>query len=80
MAIPNRTTITCPQCGMAEDVTIADSSIGPRGQISDTPIYSMLTRANWPQTKRDGQTYISCATCGASEFITLAKQAKKRQR
>lgn len=78
MAIPNRTTITCPTCGMSEDVTIADTSVGPRGRISDRPIYSMFTKPLWIQTKREGETYISCATCGAAEFITLAQQAKRQ--
>lgn len=79
MAIPNRTTITCPLCGMAEDVVIADSSVGPRGRVSDTPIYTMTLKALWSQTKREGQTYLTCASCGAAEFITLAEQAKTPQ-
>ena len=76
MAIPNRTTIVCPVCGAHSDVTIGDSSIGPRGRVSDTPIYSLFSNPKWAQTKRDGETYLSCVTCGEKEFITLAQQAK----
>ena len=79
MAIPNRTTIICPECETSENVTIGDSSIGPRGRISDTPIYSLFTSSLWTQTKRDGETYLTCTTCGAAEFITLAKQARRSQ-
>lgn len=77
MAIPNRTTIICPTCGASEDVTIGDSSVGPRGRISDTPIYSMFTTPLWTQTKRDGETFLSCTTCGMAEFITLTQQATR---
>jgi len=80
MAIPNRTTITCPACGTSEDVTIADSSIGPGGRVSDTPIYSMFNGPLWTQTRREGATYLSCTTCGEADFITLAKQARRPQR
>jgi len=79
MAIPNRTTITCPNCGTSEDVIIGDSSIGPGGRVCDTPIYTLLTRPLWDQTKRDGETWLSCTTCGTAEFITLAKQARRPQ-
>ena len=76
MAIPIRTTITCPMCNTTEDVTFGDASVGPGGRISETPIYSMFKNELWPQTKRDGETYLSCATCGAVEFATLAQLAK----
>ena len=78
MAIPNRTTITCPACGASEDVTIGDSSIGPRGRVSDTPVYTLFTRPLWTQTKRDGDTFLSCTTCGEAEFTTLATLAQKK--
>jgi len=80
MAIPHRTTILCPTCGASEDVTIGDTSIGPHGRVSETPIYVLFKSPLWTQTKRDGETYLSCTTCGAAEFITLAKQARRRQR
>lgn len=80
MAIPNRTTITCPTCGTSEDKTIADSSIGPRGRVSDTPIYSMFGGNLWDVTRRDGTAHISCKTCGEEEFSTLAEQAKPMKR
>jgi len=79
MAIPIRTTITCPECGMSEDVTIGDSSVGPGGRVSDTPIYGLLPRPLWGQTRRDGETWLSCTSCGAAEFITLSGQAGKRR-
>lgn len=79
MAIPNRTTITCPSCGLSEDVTIGDSSIGPGGRVSDTPIYSMFTNPLWSQTRRGGETYLTCTTCGEGDFITLADQAKRKR-
>ena len=78
MAIPLRTTIVCPHCNTSENVTIGDTSIGPRGRVSETPIYVLFKSPLWTQTKRDGDTYLSCTTCGAPEFITLAQQAKRR--
>ncbi len=75
MAIPNRTTITCPACGTAEDVVIADTSVGPQGRTSDTPVYSLLNRPLWTQTNRDGETFLSCTTCGEQEFTTLKDRA-----
>ena len=71
MAIPIRTMITCPECGASQDVTVADTSVGPRGPVSDTPIYTLLRHKNWPQTRRDGEAWISCAACGAAEFMTV---------
>lgn len=78
MAIPNRTTITCPNCGTSQDVIIGDSSVGPHGRVSDTPIYTLLGHDEWDQTRRDGDTYISCTNCGNSDFTTLAELASKR--
>lgn len=80
MAIPNRTTITCPACGTSENVIIVDCSVGPRGRVSQSPIYMLHTGPLWTQTDRDGETYLSCTTCGEAEFITLAKQARIRRR
>ena len=79
MAIPIRTTIACPACGLSEDVIIADTSVGPQGRTSDTPVYALLRNPLWDQTRRDGETWLSCTTCGAAEFITLADQAGARR-
>ncbi len=79
MAIPIRTTIACPDCGTAEDVIIADTSVGPAGRVSDAPILSLAPRPLWSQTRRDGDTWLSCLTCGAAEFITLVAQARRPQ-
>ena len=80
MAIPIRVTITCPNCGVSEDVTFADTSIGPAGRVSDSPIYSMFQNDLWPQTKvkENGNkiTYISCASCKESNFTTLQDLAR----
>ena len=75
MAIPNRTTITCPACGASEAVIIADTSVGPAGRTSETPVYSLLKSPLWTQTRRDGDTYLTCTTCGAADFTTLAELA-----
>ncbi len=79
MAIPIRTTITCPACGTSEDITMGDTSIGPQGRVSDAPIYAFLRHALWPTSHRDGEQWISCAICGEQDFITVAKQARIRQ-
>ncbi len=78
MAIPNRTTITCPKCGTSEKTIIADSSVGPGGRVSDTPIYSMFGGDLWEVTRVEGEPYVSCKTCGETEFATLADLAKRR--
>ena len=75
MAIPIRTTITCPACAASQSVTIGDSSVGPSGRISATPLYSLAPSPLWTQSRRDGDIYLSCATCGAKEFTTLAQLA-----
>ena len=75
MAIPIRTTITCPTCATSEDVTFGDVSIGPRGRTSEAPRYSMFTNPLWDQIKRGGDTYLTCTTCGEVEFTTLARIA-----
>ena len=80
MAIPIRTTITCPACGTSENVTFGDTSVGPAGRVSDAPIYVMLANPLWTQTDRDGQTLLSCATCGKAEFATLAGIAHRPTR
>lgn len=74
MAIPIRRSLTCPSCGATEDVTIADTSVGPaqrHGTPRGAPSYSLLPLDNWPQTRRDGEVWISCAACGGPAFITL---------
>lgn len=76
MAIPIRTTIACPSCGTSEDVIIGDSSVGPAGRVSETPIYSLLGSPLWAQSDRDGETYLTCTTCGNEDFITVKEQAK----
>ncbi|MEM7598035.1 MAG: hypothetical protein AAF382_10095 [Pseudomonadota bacterium] len=76
MAIPNRVTIACPACAATQDVTIADSSVGPRGRVSKTPIYSMAPSPLWTRSRRDGEVYLSCNTCGAQNFTTLSIAAK----
>lgn len=78
MAIPNRTTITCPACGASEAVIVADTSVGPQGRVSRTPVYCLRASALWTQTDRDGETWLSCTTCGAADFTTLAKAARRR--
>ncbi|MDU8926146.1 hypothetical protein RXV86_01985 [Alisedimentitalea sp. MJ-SS2] len=79
MAIPVRATITCPNCGASEDVTFADTSVGPHGRTSKTPVYSMADTPRWPKTRRDEDgksvTYLSCASCGEAEFTTLSQLA-----
>ena len=77
MAIPIRTTITCPACGTSEDVTMGDTSIGPAGRVSDSPIYVLFKSPLWTQTHREGQTFLSCTSCGEAEFATLAQIAKR---
>jgi hypothetical protein len=81
MAIPIRVTITCPDCGVSEDVTFADTSVGPHGRTSDTPVYSMFSHDLWPQSDRTiggvTTTYLSCASCGAKDFTTLPQLAKR---
>jgi hypothetical protein len=71
MAIPIRVNITCPQCDTSESETFADTSVGPQGRTSEAPVYSMFNNPLWDQTRRDGDTYLSCTTCGAADFITL---------
>ena len=78
MAIPNRTTITCPTCAATEDVIVVDTSVGPGGRNSPTPVYSMAKRPLWTVTRHDGNTYVSCTSCGEAEFTTLAKLASNR--
>lgn len=77
MAIPNRTTVTCPNCGTSEDVVIADTSEGPQGRVSETPVYVLLDSPLWSQTDRDGETHISCTTCGEPDFVTPAEQVNR---
>ena len=80
MAIPIRTAITCPACGTSEDVTLGDTSVGPAGRVSDAPIYVMLANPLWSQTDRDGESYLSCTTCGEAEFATVAQIAQNPMR
>ncbi len=77
MAIPNRTSITCPACGAHEDVVIADTSVGPQGRTSDTSSYMMFNSPRWTQTRRAGETYLSCVTCGQKDIATLTKLAEQ---
>ncbi|MDQ2094715.1 hypothetical protein [Rhodalgimonas zhirmunskyi] len=80
MAIPIRVTVTCPECGASEQVTIADSSIGPRGRVSATPIYAMPSRPAWPKSReeREGETitWLGCAACGAEKIMTVDELAR----
>ena len=78
MAIPIRTTITCPACGTSENTTFGDSSIGPKGRVSDTPIYSLLPKENWSVSGTGPEDTISCRCCGTRDFITLRDQARIR--
>ncbi len=82
MAIPVRVTITCPNCGVSEDVTFGDTSVGPAGRTSETPIYMMFAHDLWPQStvEESGQkiSYISCASCGEKNFASLPELARRR--
>lgn len=78
MAIPNRTVITCPNCGLSEAVIVGDSSVGPGGRISDTPLYSLAGARNWTASGRTPQDTISCKACGHKDFITLGEQVRIR--
>lgn len=82
MAIPNRTTITCPNCGTSEAKTIGDSSVGPRGRVSDTPIYSLFGGDLWEVTRDGDEPRVSCKTCGEANFATLTElvNAGKRRK
>ena len=80
MAIPIHTTLTCPACGASEDITLGDTSIGPRGRTSDTPVYAFLRNDNWPVTRRDGEDWISCAACGAADITTVNDLGRNRGR
>jgi len=57
---------------------MGDTSVGPRGRVSDKPIYTFLRNDNWPTTRRDGETWISCAACGAADFKTVNELGKTR--
>ena len=80
MAIPVRVTITCPSCGTSENETYGDVSVGPRGRTSSLPRYTMFKNSLWDQTHRDGETYLTCTTCGEVEFDTLSNLAAHRGR
>ena len=56
---------------------MGDTSIGPAGRVSDSPIYVLFKSPLWTQTHREGQTFLSCTTCGEAEFATLAQIAKR---
>jgi len=73
MAIPIRLTLTCPYCETSDEPGIADVSVGPatRTQPPGKPRYVMLGSPLWDQTVRNGETFISCVTCGAREFTSL---------
>jgi hypothetical protein len=80
MAIPVRVTITCPNCGTSEIETYGDVSVGPQDRTSEQPRYTMFANPLWNQTHRDGETYLSCTTCGELEFDTLSNLAQHRGR
>lgn len=75
MAIPHHASLTCPACGTAEDVVIADTSVGPQSTTGKEPSNMMFNSPLWTQTNRDGETYISCTTCGQQDITTLTKLA-----
>ena len=80
MAIPIRATVTCPHCGASAEVIIADTSVGPKGRVSRTPIYSMLAHPDWPQTReaQGGATrvWLGCGACGADRIATVEEVAQ----
>lgn len=79
MAIPIRTTITCPACGASEPATFGDISIGPHGRTSDAPIYSGLPTDKWSYSGTGPDDTITCKSCGNADFITLLDQARRRR-
>lgn len=78
MAIPHRTTITCPACGASGATTIADTSIGPRSNERPRtgPRYSMFGGDLWEVSRTGAEPAISCLSCGERDFITLAQQVR----
>ncbi len=85
MAIPIRTSVTCPVCGASERIVIADTSVGWQGRVSETPIYSLGHMAGWPQTRKrigdEVRTWLACAACGTQEIASvedLAREARGR--
>ena len=76
MAIPIPSVIVCPQCGASENVTLGDTSVGPaqrRGAPRGAPSYSLIGVKSFDKSRRDGETWLSCQSCGTAEFMTVAE-------
>lgn len=80
MAIPNRRILSCPSCSASEEIIIGDSSVGPGGRVSDTPVYGFFGGDMWTTEHRDDEIYISCNSCGAKDFTTVAQVVKNSRR